>query len=114
METKELIENGHAAGEAWAKNQATPKELENLLRADPSVIGWNLYDKQHAPPGEFGWPGHVLERIRPDEPLDQEHVGAFLAEIGAPEDLDERNLADWLRAFVEGAEDVGRAVPDVV
>ena len=112
MGTKEQIENGHATGEAWAKNQ--PEELENLLKMDPSVIGCGTSTtKRHAPPGEFGWPGHVLERMRPNVPLTEESVAAFLQELGAPEDLGERNLADWLRAFVETAQDVGRPDPDV-
>ena len=106
VEENESIAEGGKAGEAWAKNQAKPRELRRLDAATDETTG-GVHGLFIGRPGHLGHAGGIAEIIT-GKSIDSDDFNLFWSGI-----LDDTTLVfddDFMLGFVMGALEVWAAV----
>jgi hypothetical protein len=103
LESKEDYKAGFDAGQAWAKETATPKELRRVekyidrVAAEPTVNWWELE-------GTWG-PSFFVWVAWPDRKGDEDAAESFW-EQALGDDAERIKDPDFLRGFGDGAMDI--------
>lgn len=106
LEANEEHQEGRKAGERWARQRATPKQLARLWEAETTdgVI--------RGAPNHLGWPGlihYVLSRVKE---MDRSDIQAFWGRAIGVENVSRLHEVDFARGFVDGALSVWEQVRD--